>query len=189
MEVARIKGRHFGRFGSSLTRSTAMTAEQNAIVQPWPNLPAATQIKTPKWDRPLSPLPLTPAIPYNHCPSMKVRLSKTFGFEAAHDLPTFPEGHKCRRLHGHSYRFEVIVEGEVDPKPGYLLDYGEIKKVVDPIVRQLDHYYLNKISGLENSTSEILAGWLWTRIKPSLPLLAKIIVYETCTSACEYCGE
>ncbi len=127
--------------------------------------------------------------PLQSSPSMKVRLSKTFGFEAAHDLPTFPEGHKCRRLHGHSYRFEVIVEGEVDPKPGYLLDYGEIKKVVDPIVRQLDHYYLNDIKGLENSTSEILAGWLWARIKPSLPMLAKIIVYETCTSACEYCGE
>lgn len=120
---------------------------------------------------------------------MKVRLSKSFRFEAAHDLPTFPPGHKCRRLHGHSFRFDVIVEGEVDPALGYLMDYGDLRRVVDPVVKQLDHYYLNKIEGLENSTSELLARWLWQRIQPGLPLLSAIIVYETCTSSCEYRGE
>lgn len=120
---------------------------------------------------------------------MKVRLSKSFRFEAAHDLPTFPEGHKCRRLHGHSFRFEVIVEGEVDVRLGYLIDYGDISRVVDPIVHRLDHRYLNDIPGLGNSTSEMLARWLWDQIKPSLPLLAQISVYETCTTACEYRGE
>ncbi len=120
---------------------------------------------------------------------MKVRLTKTFRFEAAHDLPTFPEGHKCRRLHGHSFRFDVVIAGEVDEQRGYLIDYGDIKRVVDPIVRQLDHYYLNDIAGLENSTSENLSRWLWKQIKPSLPLLAGIVVYETCTSSCEYLGE
>jgi 6-pyruvoyltetrahydropterin/6-carboxytetrahydropterin synthase len=119
---------------------------------------------------------------------MKVRLSKSFRFEAAHLLPTFPEGHKCRRLHGHSFRFDVIVEGEVDPALGYLIDYGDIKRVVDPIVKQLDHYYLNEIPGLENPTSEVLSQWLWKRIKPALPLLSRIIVYETCTSSCEHDG-
>jgi 6-pyruvoyltetrahydropterin/6-carboxytetrahydropterin synthase len=119
---------------------------------------------------------------------MRVRLTKTFHFEAAHDLPTFPDGHKCRRLHGHSFRFDVIVEGEVDPQRGYLVDYGDIKRVVDPIVSRLDHYYLNDIAGLENSTSENLSRWLWDQIKPHLPLLSRIIVYETCTSACEYDG-
>jgi 6-pyruvoyltetrahydropterin/6-carboxytetrahydropterin synthase len=119
---------------------------------------------------------------------MKVRLSKQFHFEAAHDLPTFPEGHKCRRLHGHSFRFDVIVEGEVDPARGYLIDYGDIKKIVDPLVKRLDHYYLNEIEGLENSTSEMLAKWIWDRLKPDLPLLSEIIVYETCTSRCEYRG-
>ena len=73
---------------------------------------------------------------------MKVRLIKTFSFEAAHDLPTFPEGHRCQRLHGHSYRFDVVVEGEVEESKGYLIDYGQIKRVVEPIVKQLDHYYL-----------------------------------------------
>lgn len=120
---------------------------------------------------------------------MIVRLSKSFRFEAAHDLPTFPEGHKCRRLHGHSFQFDVIVEGDVDPAKGYLIDYGDIKRVVDPIVRRLDHYYLNEIGGLENPTSEMIAVWLWNRIKPELPLLAKIVVHETCTTVCEYEGE
>src|SRR5512146_693187 len=78
---------------------------------------------------------------------MTVRLSKSFRFEAAHDLPTFPDGHKCRRLHGHSFRFDVVVEGDVPPEKGYLIDYGEIKRVVDPIVRRLDHHYLNEIKG------------------------------------------
>src|SRR5271169_3755806 len=103
---------------------------------------------------------------------MTVRLTKTFHFEAAHDLPTFPDGHKCRRLHGHSFHFDVVVEGDVDAKRGYLIDYGEIKKAVDPLVRQLDHYYLNDIAGLDNPTSENLAKWLWDRIKPALPMLA-----------------
>lgn len=120
---------------------------------------------------------------------MRVKLTKQFHFEAAHDLPTFPEGHKCRRLHGHSFRFDVVVEGEVDPAQGYLIDYGDIKQIVDPIVKQLDHYYLNEIPGLENPTSEMLAIWLYNRIKPSLPLLSKIVVYETCTSRCDYSGQ
>src|SRR5882724_1790886 len=119
---------------------------------------------------------------------MNVRLSKSFHFEAAHDLPTFPEGHKCRRLHGHSFRFDVIVEGDVDPEKGYLIDYGDIKAIVDPIVRRLDHYYLNEIEGLKNPTSENLARWLWDRVKPMLPYLTQITVFETCSTACEYRG-
>lgn len=119
---------------------------------------------------------------------MHVRLSKSFSFEAAHDLPTFPEGHKCRRLHGHSFRFDVIVEGQVEESAGYLIDYGDIKEAVAPIVKQLDHFYLNRIAGLENPTSENIARWLWERIRPSLPQLTAIIVYETCSSSCEYRG-
>lgn len=119
---------------------------------------------------------------------MMVRLSKSFHFEAAHDLPTFPEGHKCRRLHGHSFRFDVIVEGEVPPAKGYLIDYGEIKRVVDPIVTKLDHNYLNEIEGLENPTSEMIAKWIWDQVKPLLPMLAEVVVFETCTSRCEYRG-
>lgn len=120
---------------------------------------------------------------------MHVRLAKTFHFEAAHDLPTFPEGHKCRRLHGHSFRFDVIVEGEVDQAKGYLIDFGDIKTAAEPLVEQLDHCYLNDIQGLSNPTSENLARWLWERLKPRLPPLSAIVIYETCTSRCEYRGD
>jgi len=119
---------------------------------------------------------------------MHIRLSKTFTFEAAHDLPSFPQGHKCRRLHGHSFRFEVIVEGDVDPAKGYLIDYGDIQKAAEPTVRELDHYYLNEIEGLSNPTSEMLAVWIYDRLKRVLPELSAVIVRETCTSSCEYRG-
>jgi 6-pyruvoyltetrahydropterin/6-carboxytetrahydropterin synthase len=119
---------------------------------------------------------------------MHVRLSKTFCFEAAHDLPTFPVGHKCRRLHGHSFCFDVIVEGEVDPAKGYLIDYGDIKTAAEPLVKRLDHYYLNDIEGLANPTSESLSKWIFDRLKPALPILTAIVVHETCTSSCEYRG-
>jgi 6-pyruvoyltetrahydropterin/6-carboxytetrahydropterin synthase len=120
---------------------------------------------------------------------MRVTLTKSFSFEAAHDLPHFPEGHKCRRLHGHSFHVEVHVAGDVDEKTGILMDYGDIKAACEPVRKQLDHYYLNDIAGLENPTSEVLAAWIWERLKPNLPQLSLIVVKETCTSACEYRGE
>jgi len=119
---------------------------------------------------------------------MRVRLSKSFTFEAAHSLPTFPEGHKCRRLHGHSFGVEVVVEGDVDPKLGYLVDYGDIKRAITPIEDALDHRHLNEIEGLENPTSEVIAVWIWQRVAPELPMLSAVIVRETCTSRCEYRG-
>jgi len=120
---------------------------------------------------------------------MTVRLIKTFSFEAAHLLPTFPDGHKCRRLHGHSFSVEVHVEGPVDATRGYLLDYGDIKAAFDPLHQSLDHRYLNEIAGLENPTSENLAAWIWRRLKPALPLLSRVVVHETCNSRCEYRGD
>jgi 6-pyruvoyltetrahydropterin/6-carboxytetrahydropterin synthase len=119
---------------------------------------------------------------------MHVRLAKSFTFEAAHWLPCFPEGHKCRRMHGHSFKVDVVVEGDVDPAKGYLVDYGDIKRATEPIEKALDHYCLNDIAGLENPTSEMLAKWIWDRLKPAVPLLAVVIVHETCTTRCEYRG-
>ena len=120
---------------------------------------------------------------------MRIRLVKTFGFEAAHWLPTFPEGHKCRRLHGHSFRVDVVVEGEVDRDKGYLVDYGDIAAAFEPVHALLDHRCLNDVDGLDNPTAEMLAVWLWKRIQPVLPLLAEINVHETCTTACVYRGD
>jgi 6-pyruvoyltetrahydropterin/6-carboxytetrahydropterin synthase len=119
---------------------------------------------------------------------MKVRLSKSFSFEAAHRLPLFPEGHKCRGLHGHSFHFEILVEGEIQPQTGVLVDYGDIKRAVEPIIDRLDHKYLNEIEGLENPTAEYLAKWIFDRVKSALPMLSAVVVKETCSSSCEYRG-
>lgn len=120
---------------------------------------------------------------------MRVRLVKSFDFEAAHWLPCFPEGHKCRRMHGHSFRVDVVVEGEIPKDAGYLIDYGDIKQAIAPIRERLDHYCLNDIPGLENPTSEVLAKWIWDRLRESLPILHEVVVHETCTSRCHYRGE
>lgn len=113
---------------------------------------------------------------------------KEFTFEAAHLLPHVPAGHKCGRLHGHSFRVEVHVRGPLDPMLGWVVDFADIKTAVKPVLVRLDHYYLNDIPGLENPTSEILARWLWHELQPRLPLLSRIVVKETCTSGCIYQG-
>ncbi len=119
---------------------------------------------------------------------MRIRLAKSFSFEAAHFLPSFPEGHKCRRMHGHSFKVDVVVEGPLDPARGYLVDYGDIKRAVAPLQDELDHRLLNDLPGLANPTSEMLAVWVWDRLQPGLPMLAEVIGHETCTSRCEYRG-
>lgn len=117
-------------------------------------------------------------------------ISKMFTFEAAHYLPNLPNDHKCKRLHGHSFRFEVFVENFLDPVYKWVMDYGEISRIVKSIVDEyLDHRLLNEIEGLENPTSEQIAIWLWRKIYPKIPNLKQIIVYETCSSKAIYNGE
>lgn len=118
----------------------------------------------------------------------RVRVARSFGFEAAHRLPNVPEGHKCRRLHGHSFRVELICEGEIDPHTGWLIDFADIKRAFEPVFERLDHRYLNEIDGLENPTSENVARWIWERVRATLPMLVQINVAETCTARCEYFG-
>ncbi len=113
---------------------------------------------------------------------------KEFTFEAAHRLPFVPENHKCHRLHGHSFRVEVHVSGEVDPNTGWILDFADINTAFRPLHDQLDHNYLNEIVGLENPTSENLAVWIWERLEAGLPGLCRVVVRETCTSGCIYAG-
>lgn len=120
---------------------------------------------------------------------MVVELTKKFTFEAAHNLPNTPEGHKCRRLHGHSFTVIVEVKGEVDEHSGWLIDFADIAEAWKPLHARLDHYYLNEIEGLENPTSENLSRWIWVRLAPLLPHLNAVTVCETCTSACTYRGE
>jgi 6-pyruvoyltetrahydropterin/6-carboxytetrahydropterin synthase len=117
-----------------------------------------------------------------------MELRKTFQFEAAHLLPHLPESHKCRRLHGHSFKVEVAIEGPCDAALGWVMDYAEMGEAFRPIWEKLDHFYLNEIPGLENPTSENIALWIWGQLKPRLPLLTEIVVAETCTARCIYRG-
>jgi 6-pyruvoyltetrahydropterin/6-carboxytetrahydropterin synthase len=114
---------------------------------------------------------------------------KEFSIEAAHRLPNVPEGHKCARLHGHSFHIEVHVAGPLDAHLGWVMDFADIKAAFKPVEDLLDHNYLNDIPGLENPTSENLARYIWRELRPKLPLLSKIVVRETCTSGCVYTGD
>lgn len=118
-----------------------------------------------------------------------MEIFKVFTFEAAHRLPNVPPDHKCSRLHGHSFRAEIHVRGAVDPHTGWVMDFADIKEAFAPILHRLDHYYLNEIEGLENPTSENIARWIWKNLAPRLPGLSRVVVHETCTSGCSYCGE
>ena len=120
---------------------------------------------------------------------MRLELRKSFQFEAAHLLPLLPRGHKCRRLHGHSFTVEIVVAGDCEPRLGWVMDYADISKAFRPLWERLDHRYLNNIRGLDNPTSENVALWIWRRLKPRLPLLAEVVVAETCTARCVYRGE
>jgi 6-pyruvoyltetrahydropterin/6-carboxytetrahydropterin synthase len=120
---------------------------------------------------------------------MNVELIREYRFEAAHRLPNVPPGHKCARLHGHSFRVELSLEGAVDPRTGWFIDYGQVDEIFEPLRSRLDHFYLNEVEGLENPTSEELARWIWDRSRPLLPSLAAVIVHETCDARCIYRGE
>ncbi len=114
---------------------------------------------------------------------------KIFSLEAAHHLPNVPPGHKCRRLHGHSFRVEIHVTGPVQEHAGWVRDFADLSRAFGPLYEQLDHHCLNEIPGLENPTSENLARWIWQRLQPQLPGLSRIVVHETCTAGCVYRGE
>jgi 6-pyruvoyltetrahydropterin/6-carboxytetrahydropterin synthase len=118
-----------------------------------------------------------------------VEIFKEFTFEAAHRLPHVPPGHKCARLHGHSYRVALHVDGPVHEKAGWVRDFAELSCAMKPLLARLDHYYLNEIEGLDNPTSEVLARWIWDRIQTALPELSQVVVSETCTSGCIYRGD
>lgn len=117
---------------------------------------------------------------------MAFELVKTFRFEAAHSLPNVPEQHKCRRLHGHGYRVDVHVTGEPDARTGWVIDFAEIRRAVEPVLDELDHRCLNDIPELANSTSEQLCRYIWDRIRAKLPGLSAVTVWESDTSRCVY---
>lgn len=120
---------------------------------------------------------------------MRISLRRKFDFESAQHLPSFPEGHKCRRMHGHSFVLEVVVTGAVDPKTGLFYDHGKIAGAVRPILEKLDHHCLNDVPGLENPTLELMAKWFWEKLSPQLPGLSEITLHETPRASCTYRGD
>lgn len=117
-----------------------------------------------------------------------MEIFKEFSIEAAHWLPHVPSGHKCGRLHGHSFHIEIHVAGPVDAQLGWVMDFAEIKAAFQQIEERIDHRCLNEVEGLSNPTSENLARWIWKELCPALPLLSKVVVRETCTSGCVCTG-
>jgi 6-pyruvoyltetrahydropterin/6-carboxytetrahydropterin synthase len=117
-----------------------------------------------------------------------VELKKTFTFEAAHRLPRVPAGHKCARMHGHSYRVEIGLCGPVDPATGWLVDFALLDDAWLPLGKQLDHHTLNDIPGLDNPTCENLCEFIWKAMVEKVPHLAAITIWETADSCCTFRG-
>ncbi len=114
---------------------------------------------------------------------------KKFTFDSAHSLPFVSDDHKCKRVHGHTYHLTVYISGDLDPKLGWVMDFTDLKAVIDPLIKRIDHRFLNEIKGLENPTCEIFAKWIWDEIINDLPGLTKIELNETPTSGAVYEGE
>jgi len=113
---------------------------------------------------------------------------RIFHLQCARRLSALPESHPCSRLHGHSFRVELSVSGDIDPTLGWVIDFADIEAAWQPIHASLDHRTLNDIAGLENPTSENLAVWLWGQLKPDLPGLSQVKVMETHDAGCVYRG-
>lgn len=124
-----------------------------------------------------------------HGAGKQMKISQAFRFEAAHRLPGVPETHRCRRLHGHSYRVEIQMEGSVDPRTGFVVDFFDIEAGFADIMDALDHRCLNDVEGLENPTAENIAVWIWDRLQPRLKLISAVRVYETPDCWAEYDGQ
>ena len=118
---------------------------------------------------------------------MRSEIVQSFRFEAAHFLPNVPEGHRCKRIHGHSYRIDVHVEGEVDPQSGWVVDFFDVEAAFTPVFSALDHQLLNDIEGLENPTAEHIAVWVWEHLE-GLSGLSCVTVHETELSRAIYRG-
>jgi 6-pyruvoyltetrahydropterin/6-carboxytetrahydropterin synthase len=118
-----------------------------------------------------------------------MRVYKEFFFEAAHWLPSAAPGHPNARLHGHSFRARVAVDGEPDPETGIVLHFDELEDAVAEAREALDHRCLNEVEGLAAPTLERIAMWLWDRLHNKLPGLAEIAISrDSCHEGCIYTG-
>jgi 6-pyruvoyltetrahydropterin/6-carboxytetrahydropterin synthase len=117
---------------------------------------------------------------------MLTTITRRYHFESAHWLPHVPDWHKCRRMHGHNYEMEIVIEGV--PKPdGFILDFFDVDKEVLPLLQAVDHRCLNEISGLENPTAELIAAWFLEQLQTMYPPATKVRIYETKDCWAEVC--
>lgn len=117
---------------------------------------------------------------------MKYELKQHFQIESARFLPKLPKTHPCSNMHGHSFKIILTLVGDLDPQIGWLIDYNDISKLMQPTLELIDHKVLNEVPGLENPTSELLSKWLYDRVKKELPELVKVTVAETPLTECSY---
>lgn len=112
-----------------------------------------------------------------------------FGFDAAHYFDTYPEGHLNRGVHGHSFQVEVALEGEPDPRTGFVADFGELERCCADMRAALDHRLLNTVDGLARPSLENIALWLWDRLAPRCAGLSRITVRrDSAGQSCTYRG-
>lgn len=122
-------------------------------------------------------------------PAEHVEIVQTFRFEAAHFLPNVRPGHRCMRVHGHSYQIDVHLTGALDPATGWVVDFYDIEAAFGPVMETLDHHLLNEVPGLENPTAENIAVWVYRRLRAGgLSLVSQIVVHETGSSRAVYRG-
>jgi 6-pyruvoyltetrahydropterin/6-carboxytetrahydropterin synthase len=114
-----------------------------------------------------------------------MKIYKDATFDAAHFLPYVDADHKCKRLHGHTYRLRVWCSGPITER-GWVVDYGDIATAVRTVLDWLDHRLLNEVQDLENPTTENLAIWIFARLKPLLPQLTGIEIAESATTGCVF---
>ena len=107
------------------------------------------------------------------------RIGKQYAFSAAHSLPKVPDGHPCKRIHGHNYIVEVEIRNEISPVDGFCgnIDFYKVDEGMKPLLEKLDHRYLNDIDGLENPTAELIADWILKNFSPAI--LYSVKVWET----------
>jgi 6-pyruvoyltetrahydropterin/6-carboxytetrahydropterin synthase len=132
-----------------------------------------------------------PGTPAGHDDGVKerMRLYKEFHFEAAHYLPSAPPGHPNARVHGHSFRVRVAVDGEPDAESGIVVHFDDLESALEDAREALDHRLLNEVEGLAAPTLERIAVWLWDRLHNRLPGLAEIeIARDSCHEGCIYRG-
>lgn len=115
-----------------------------------------------------------------------IEIFKEFVFDAAHWLPNVPEGHKCKQLHGHTYHLKIVLRNEICEPEGWVSDFGEIKAIVNDVMKLVDHKLINEVEGLENPTCEIFCIWWYNKLNSALPALIRVELRETPTSGSIY---